>query len=82
MPAVFTSESLPELLASTKNASSKTVLLLVSPGKLHPDILTFLGRADTLPLLTQNFWLTGHNQGHPELARIGNIEAPMLVAVR
>ena len=76
LPSTFTSLPVPYLLEQTKNVSSKCVLLLVTPSRVHPDIVAFMARQDLVKPLNRNFLLTGHTTSHKELARLNQLDAP------
>ncbi len=82
LPNIFTGRSLPSLLKQTRNVNSRSVLLLISPVNIHPNVLAFLSKAELQKSIARNFWLTGHNLNHPELAKIERVETPMLIALR
>lgn len=58
------------------------MLLLISPRKAHPDITTFLSRADLQKVISRSFWLTGHCHDHADLSKIVNIDSPLVIALR
>lgn len=82
LPYTFTARSIPSLLRETKNISSKCVLVLVTPARIHSDMVGFMAREDIQKPIYRNFYLTGHAANHADLAKIGQIEAPMLLVLR
>jgi len=67
---VYHHRKLDSLLLKTKNLSSKSVLLVISPKELHPEVYTFLTSDPYRKKIDQNFFLTCSVVGSDELKDI------------
>lgn len=70
-------------LPKTKNLSSKSILLVVSPRAEHPDVVAFLSDATLRRRIEQNFFLSCYVADSEELSKVaGCKEGPQVVALR
>lgn len=70
-------------LPKTKNLSSKSVLLLLSPRAEHPEVTAILNNAQLRRKIDQNFFLTCYVVESADLDKVpGSKEAPQLIALR
>jgi hypothetical protein len=71
------------LLGKTKNLDSRSVLLVISPKKEHPDITNFLNDAALRKKVGQSFFLCCYVAEHEDLGRVAESrEGPLVVALR
>lgn len=66
----YTHRPLAYYLPKTKNISSKSVLVLVAPRQLHPDVVAFLSDQTLQRKISQNFYLTCYVAGSEELGGV------------
>lgn len=74
---------LDSLLPKTKNLSSKSVLLVISPKEANPDVLAFLNSVPYKKKIDENFFLTCSVVGSEELNAVeGAQESPQIIVLR
>jgi hypothetical protein len=74
---------LASLLAKTKNATPKSVLLVIAPRKEDPGVVDFLNNESLQARVRNNYFLCCYVGGSEELVKVeGYKEAPQVIVLR